>query len=142
MQSQTKVDSTNKTSTNGISSEAVLPLSECPEPVCVACLGVLQSQFSTAEFIDSIHAAIVSLKLEFTTFLCSISMPVSMLVRDHGIYLMMKQLNPGIYSTSGSKDVNKYMSIASVKDVWKWINGPAIASKLNVNFDQSSLFEV
>lgn len=120
------------------------PVSEDPDPVCIACLGVLQSEFSTGEFIESIHSAITGLKFEFTTFLCSISMPVSMLVRDHSIYLMIKELNPGIYAVCAPNggDQMKYLTVAAVKDVWKWINGPALAAKLKVNFDQNSLFEV
>ena len=57
----------------------------------------------------------------------------------------MRELNPGLYgggSGGGAKGGARHSSVAAVKDVWKWVNGPLLATKLNVHFEQNSLFEV
>ncbi len=63
------------------------------------------------------------------------------MARDHSVWLMMRDLVPGVYGAAGGKG-SKHFSVAAVKDVWKWINGPLLAAKLKVHFDQNSLFEV
>lgn len=58
--------------------------------VCIACLGVLQKKFSSEAFLDSIKAQVDALNFEYTTFLCSVSLPVSQLIRDHCLYLLVR----------------------------------------------------
>jgi len=103
---------------------------------CACCFGVLQDMYCQPDFVKQISKAVLEQDYEFKNFLCSVSLPVCMVLREHAIWLALDELVPG-----GFADAEKN-GIASVKDVWKWINGPLLASSLGVPFDQKSHFEV
>jgi len=118
------------------------------DAVCVACLGVLQPAFSSPTFLDGIRESVAALNFEFKSFLCSVTLPVCLAVREHAIYTLITDLIPELYgvrksaSGEGVEKGSKHHNVAAVKDVWKWVNGPTLAAKLNVVFDVNSLFEV
>lgn len=110
--------------------------SSVKQTVCVTCLGILQERYCSSEFIDSIARAVYEQEYEYDSFLCSVSVPVCMMLREYGTFLGLCHLMPSIFS-----DVHRD-SITPVKDVWKWVNGPRLASSLKSPFDQKSPFEV
>lgn len=103
---------------------------------CICCFGVLQDKYCHPLFVKGIAEAVAKQDYEFRTFLCSVSLPVCLEPREHALWLALAELCPGEFVDSEKN------AIASVKDVWKWINGPLLASALGVPFDQKSLFEV
>jgi hypothetical protein len=108
----------------------------CDDLPCICCFGVLQDKYCRPQFVEEIADAVARQDYEFKTFLCSVSLPVCLVPREHAVWLALAELCPGEFI-----DAEKN-AIASVKDVWKWINGPLLASSLGVPFDQKSLFEV
>jgi len=131
--------------TSSCETDAELPRSTVPETVkpscvkptvCTACLGILQEHFCCAAFTDSIGHAVGEQQFEYNTFLCSISLPVSLLLREYGIFLALHHVMSSIFA-----DIQRD-SITPVKDVWKWVNGPRLASALKTPFDQKSPFEI
>ena len=56
--------------------------------------------------------------------------------REYAVRLSLAQLVPSEFN------IEQKTVAASVKDVWKWINGPALATLLGVAFDQKSSFEI
>ncbi|KAK2184310.1 hypothetical protein NP493_270g00024 [Ridgeia piscesae] len=103
--------------------------------VCVTCLGVLQQSHCSEEFLYRISEKVKSEKFEFSNFFCSLTFPVALLVREHAIWVLLKELLPDVYS-------DNHGDIKMVKDVWKWINGARLVEKLAAPLDQKSSFEV
>jgi len=106
------------------------------QTVCTTCLGILQEHYCCTVFTDEIARAVCEQEFEFDSFLCSVSIPVCMLLREHGTLLALDRLMPSVYA-----DIQRD-SITPVKDVWKWVNGPCLASALKIPFDQKSPFEI
>jgi len=104
--------------------------------VCTTCLGILQERYCCSAFTDEIARAVCQQQFEYDNFLCSISIPVSMLLREYGTLLALCHVMPSIF-----EDISRD-NITPVKDVWKWVNGPRLASALNCPFDQKSPFEI
>ena len=119
----TKVDS--ETSASGVE-----------KAVCTTCLGILQERYCCSAFTDDIARAVCQQQFEYDTFLCSISIPVCVLLREYGTLLALSHLMPSVF-----EDISRD-SITPVKDVWKWVNGPRLASTLKCPFDQKSAFEI
>ena len=104
--------------------------------ICVSCLGILQEQYCKRGFMDEILSVVRKQDFEFSAFLCSISTPVCLLLREHAVWLTLSTAMPLIF-TGGRKD-----DIVPIKDIWKWVNGPTLAMVLEVPFDLRSTFEV
>ena len=111
-------------------------LSSDNRAVCSTCLGILQERFCCKAFTDEIAQAVCEQHFEYDSFLCSVSIPVCMLLREYSILLALCHVMPSVFA-----DIQQD-SITPVKDVWKWVNGPRLASALNTPFDQKSPFEV
>jgi len=106
------------------------------EAVCTTCLGILQERYCSSAFTDDIARAVCQQQFEYDTFLCSISVPVCVLLREYGTLLALCHLMPSVF-----EDISRD-SITPVKDVWKWVNGPRLAATLRCPFDQKSAFEI
>jgi len=106
------------------------------ETVCTTCLGILQQRYCCSSFTDDIARAVCDQHFEYDSFLCSVSIPVCMLLREYGTLLALCHLMPSAFG-----DISRD-SITPVKDVWKWVNGPRLASALKFPFDQKSPFEI
>lgn len=104
--------------------------------VCTTCLGILQERYCCSAFTDEIALAASEQQFEHHSFLCSVSVPVCMLLREYGTLLALCHVMPSAFA-----DISQD-SITPVKDVWKWVNGPRLASALKSPFDQKSPFEI
>jgi len=118
------------------STESEILFSCVEDSVCTTCLGILQERYCCPAFTDDIAHTVRQQQFEYDNFLCSISVPVSMLLREYGTLLALRHLIPSAFG-----DVSRD-SITPIKDVWKWVNGPHLASALKCPFDQKSPFEV
>ena len=110
--------------------------SRVEQTICTTCLGILQEQYCCSAFTDDIARAVCEQQFEYNSFLCSVSIPVCMLLREHGTFLALCHLMPSVF------DDILQDTITPVKDVWKWVNGPRLASALDCPFDQKSQFEI
>jgi len=106
------------------------------ETICTTCLGILQERYCCSEFMNDIAGAVSEQDFEYSNFLCSISVPVCLVLREYGTLLALRHLMPSVF-TDILRDC-----ITPVKDVWKWVNGPKLASVLKFPFDQRSPFEI
>jgi len=106
------------------------------QTVCMTCLGILQERYCCSAFTDDIAVAVCQQQFEYNSFLCSISVPVSLLLREYGTLLALCHVMPSAF-----EDISRD-SITPIKDVWKWVNGPRLASTLKCPFDQKSPFEI
>jgi len=106
------------------------------EAVCTACLGILQERYCCKAFTDEIARAVCEQQFEYHSFLCSVSIPVSIMLREYSVLLALSHVMPSIFD-----DIQRD-TITPVKDVWKWVNGPRLASALKSPFDQKSPFEI
>jgi len=106
------------------------------ETVCTTCLGILQERYCCSAFTDDIARAVCEQQFEYDSFLCSVSIPVCMLLREYGMLLALCHIMPSVFA-----DISRD-NITPVKDVWKWVNGPRLASALKFPFDQKSPFEI
>jgi len=106
------------------------------QAVCSSCLGILQERYCCKAFTDQIAQAVCEQQFEYDSFLCSVSIPVCMLLREYGTLLALCHVMPSVFA-----DIQQD-SITPVKDIWKWVNGPRLASALKSSFDQKSPFEI
>ncbi|XP_039594216.1 putative tRNA pseudouridine synthase Pus10 [Polypterus senegalus] len=105
------------------------------ENICVVCLGVLQD-YSEKDFAAHISNEVKSAQFQFDNFVISVSLPAQLSVREHAMWLLVKQEvgNKGLYM--GRDDV------IQVKEVYKWIIHPFISEELGVPVDSKSCFEI
>jgi len=115
-------------------SETFVPSDE--EIICSVCLGILQERYCCKAFTDEIAQAVCEQQFEYDSFLCSVSIPVAMLLREYSTLLALCHVMPSVFA-----DIQRD-NITPVKDVWKWVNGPRLASALKTPFDQKSPFEI
>ena len=106
------------------------------ETLCSTCLGILQERYCCKAFTDEIAQSVCEQQFEYDSFLCSVSIPVCMLLREYSILLALCHVMPSVFG-----DIPRD-TITPVKDVWKWVNGPRLASALKTPFDQKSPFEI
>lgn len=104
--------------------------------VCTACLGVLQEQYCKQSFLEEIRDMVTKEDFQFSVFFCSLSLPVSLLLREHSLWIILNDLQPSVFTEDYRNN------IIPVKDVWKWVNGSSLANILNVPFDQKSSFAI
>ncbi|KAK3093377.1 hypothetical protein FSP39_014750 [Pinctada imbricata] len=102
---------------------------------CPACLGILQ-YFLDEDFIDRILQTVRSSDYEYRSFICSITTPVSVLVREHCLLIQLREKFDAIYGLKVVTD------LPSIKDVWKWKIGPTLSKHLDVTFDAKSSFDI
>ena len=105
--------------------------------VCVACLGMLQDRLCSDEFLQEIKAVVDKGGHEFHNYFCSVSTPVNVCLREHAIWLSLKRLFPKDFIGEITED-----DVASIKEVWKWINGRPLANLLGTYFSVKSDFTV
>ncbi|KAK3714385.1 hypothetical protein QZH41_020614 [Actinostola sp. cb2023] len=101
---------------------------------CTVCLGILQSHECITKQIED---AIESSEIEYQSFTFFVSIPLCCLVRQHSIFLYLKEKFSGIYA-----DKNTVDSLPSIKEVFKWVCGPALGISLGVYFQHESSFQV
>lgn len=102
---------------------------------CVVCLGILE-EFTSDDFLQKIKVSSVDAGFEFTNYICSLMIPVSIILREHAIILYLKDTFGNVY------DNVKFLDIPTIKDVWKWRNGPILKEILGAPFDQKSTFDI
>ncbi|XP_014768473.1 tRNA pseudouridine synthase Pus10 [Octopus bimaculoides] len=105
------------------------------EKICICCLGILQ-QFCSDTFTQKIIEHVKSSGYIFSNYLCSLMLPVSLIVRQHSVYLHLRDEFVAMYHGISDDD------IPAVKEVWKWQNGPILADALAAPFNMKSPFEL
>ncbi|XP_033733824.1 putative tRNA pseudouridine synthase Pus10 isoform X2 [Pecten maximus] len=102
---------------------------------CPACLGILQHHLDRP-FLAKIKEYVTEAEYEFKSFLCSLTVPVCVLIRERAILVHLRDKFKSVYESVTESD------IARVKDVWKWTAGPLLGDSLGVAFDQKSNFDI
>ncbi|XP_021347357.1 putative tRNA pseudouridine synthase Pus10 [Mizuhopecten yessoensis] len=102
---------------------------------CPACLGILQ-QYLDKPFLTKIKDYVTKAEYEFKSFLCSLTVPVCVLIRERAVLVHLRDKFKSVYESVTEAD------IARVKDVWKWTAGPLLGDSLLVPFDQKSNFDI
>ncbi|KAL4238436.1 putative tRNA pseudouridine synthase Pus10 [Mactra antiquata] len=102
---------------------------------CVVCLGILQ-HFAEDEFLKKVQSNIENEGFCYTLYMCSLMIPVCVILREHAMMLHLKEKFSSVY---GNKT---YLDISAVKDVWKWRCGPVLCDLLQAPFDVKSPFDI
>ncbi|XP_060069960.1 tRNA pseudouridine synthase Pus10-like [Ylistrum balloti] len=102
---------------------------------CPACLGILQ-QYLDKPFLTKIRDFVTEADYEYKSFLCSLTVPVCVLIRERAVLVYLRDKFKSVYESVTESD------IARVKDVWKWTAGPLLGDSLGVPFDQKSNFDI
>ncbi|XP_072907158.1 tRNA pseudouridine synthase Pus10 isoform X1 [Hemitrygon akajei] len=117
-----------------------LPSDELLDPdvgvrTCTVCLGVLQD-LCEKDFVKKVCDKVESAGYHFSSLVFSVSLPPQLLVREHAVWLLVKQEagEQGSVLTKGD--------ILQLKEVYKWITHPLLSEELGVPVDVKSLFEV
>ncbi|XP_008842698.1 putative tRNA pseudouridine synthase Pus10 isoform X2 [Nannospalax galili] len=103
--------------------------------VCNVCLGILQ-EFCEKEFIKKVCQKVEASGFEFTNLVFSVSFPPQLSVREHAVWLLVKQEMGKQSLLLGRNDV------VQLKEAYKWITHPLFSEELGVPIDGKSLFEV
>ncbi|KRT85572.1 hypothetical protein AMK59_2769 [Oryctes borbonicus] len=93
---------------------------------CVICLGLLQQE-SLSQIIQS-DKLDKAKQYDSTVFTCSISMPASILLREHSMQIYLKNKFPNIYKENGEIPLNR---------VWKIFVKHALGKYLGKIFENS-----
>lgn len=96
---------------------------------CVICLGVLQDSFF-GDGLDEVCRKIVESNYDCKTYSLMLSLPPSVMLREHAVWLLAVDKYPEILS-----DVVKSEHITSLKDVWKFITTAIIEEKVGKKFE-------
>lgn len=102
---------------------------------CPACLGILQ-QYLDKPFLTKIKDYVTDAEYEFKSFLCSLTVPVCVLIRERSVLVHLREKFKAVYESVTESDIPR------VKDVWKWTAGPLLGDSLGVPFDQKSNFDI
>ncbi|XP_031560971.1 putative tRNA pseudouridine synthase Pus10 [Actinia tenebrosa] len=108
---------------------------ECAH-ICPSCLGILQEQCD-GTVIKQIEEEVTNSGFEIESFTFSVSLPLCTLVRQHSIFLHLKEKFSDFYSGKTSVD-----NLPSIKEVFKWVCGPALGLMLGVFFQHESSFQI
>jgi len=103
--------------------------------VCVTCLGLLQSTYCNTDFTNKVVGQVLSENFEFDSFTCAITIPVSILLREHAIWVLLREKYPKLYF-----GLDKVSSILFIKDIWKMMNARHLSQKLSVKDEKDSKF--
>ncbi|KAK3714374.1 hypothetical protein QZH41_020611, partial [Actinostola sp. cb2023] len=98
-------------------------------------------------FHDQIEDAIESSEIEYQSFTFFVSIPLCCLVRQHSIFLYLKEKfsTKLVFFWSSVEYMqikNTVDSLPSIKEVFKWVCGPALGISLGVYFQHESSFQV
>ncbi|XP_006817042.1 tRNA pseudouridine synthase Pus10-like [Saccoglossus kowalevskii] len=102
---------------------------------CSSCLGILQI-CSDDKFLNEITGHIEEADYQFRNYVFAISLPLQLLVREHSILLHLKDKFSGLYKVKTTE------SIASIKEILKWVFSPMLADVLHVNYTFLGPFEI
>ncbi len=102
------------------SCDPIKPVSDGAPPqkdsVCTLCLGLLQNEFNSQQFIDKFQKIVTEANYEFSTFSIALSLPVTIFLREHALLIALRERYKAIYYGRGKE------SICPIKDVWKWLH--------------------
>ncbi|XP_071799934.1 tRNA pseudouridine synthase Pus10-like [Asterias amurensis] len=125
----------NNGETEPVDKEVSDSSSQSSEAVCSVCLGILQGlcdPSSVKMLADQVREA----DFGFDTFTMSMTLPLQLLIREHCIYLHLKSVFSKLYQ----KTIHN--SIATIKEVFKWVCGPVMGNALDVKFHFKSPMEI
>lgn len=105
------------------------------EGICVACLGILEKANESA-FIDKIQSAVKSSGHQFDSFVLAVSVSHSLTLRQHSLSIFLQEKFSSAFSR---KELDE---IPRVKDVFKWVLGPKLEERLQVNYKPLSPFKI
>ncbi|KAM7448831.1 putative tRNA pseudouridine synthase Pus10 [Porites harrisoni] len=102
---------------------------------CIACLAVLEKK-QEKSFIDKIHSSIRKAGHQFDSFMLTISLPLSIILRQHSVSLFLQEHHSSIF------DKKMLSETPSVKEVFKWVYGPIVEELLQVDYMPLSPFKI
>lgn len=102
---------------------------------CAVCLGILVKSQENI-FIDKIQSAVQSAGYQFDNFMFTLSLPLSIILRQHSISLFLQEK----YSSKFDKE--RLDKNPTIKEVFKWIYGPIIEELLQVNYKPLGPFKI
>ena len=109
--------------------------------VCISCFGLLQSGFcENQEFINQIEQQVKTENYQYESFGCALSIPVSGLLRDHAVWISLRELFPSMYYGT-----HKEESFLFCKDIWKMVNSKELIEclgKMDEKYEKKSPFKV
>lgn len=103
-----------------------------PTP-CAACLGILQD--SCDAMVSKVETAVSSSGHVFKDFVLQLSVPVVIDLREHLIFLYLKEKLGDTYTFIKS-------DIPTAKDVWKWVVGSQFGETSGADFTPFSNFQI
>ncbi|XP_006008127.1 putative tRNA pseudouridine synthase Pus10 [Latimeria chalumnae] len=131
-----RIEEPSKNGTMISGSEEGVPTLQSSYPkICVVCLGILQ-RFCEKDFVRTICERVDSTGYQFSSFTFSVSFPPQLLVREHAMWLCIKQ-EMGRQGLSLEKD-----DVVQIKEAYKWIIHPLLSQNLGVPSEVKSLFDV
>ncbi|CAH3171507.1 unnamed protein product [Porites evermanni] len=102
---------------------------------CIACLAVLEKK-QEKSFIDKIQSSIRKAGHQFDSFMLTISLPLSIILRQHSVSLFLQEHHSSIF------DKKMLSETPSVKEVFKWVYGPIVEELLQVDYMPLSPFKI
>ncbi|XP_078355830.1 tRNA pseudouridine synthase Pus10-like, partial [Oculina patagonica] len=102
---------------------------------CIACLGILEKSNENV-YIDKMQSSIKAAGHQFENFMFTISLPHSIILRQHSISLFLQENYSSIFD---KKELNEN---PTVKDVFKWVYGPTLEKSLQVDYKPLSPFKI
>ncbi|EDO29263.1 predicted protein, partial [Nematostella vectensis] len=98
------------------------------DTICKGCLGILQNGCDTPT-VNKIVDTVQSSGYEFESFTFAISIPLSTMAYQHSLLLHLKEKFSKFYDAVRTAD-----DLPSIKEVIKWVCGPAVGNALGVYF--------
>ncbi|XP_032228200.2 tRNA pseudouridine synthase Pus10 isoform X2 [Nematostella vectensis] len=106
------------------------------DTICKGCLGILQNGCDTP-IVNKIVDTVQSSGYEFESFTFAISIPLSTMAYQHSLLLHLKEKFSKFYDAVRTAD-----DLPSIKEVIKWVCGPAVGNALGVYFKHESPFKI
>jgi len=90
------------------------------EELCLACCGVLQESYMSS-VLNRVSQDIKESEYQSDHFMVAISLPVSLMLRDHALKILLDEMTGGEFDDD---------EVPAVKQVWKWVFSPRLAKQI------------
>jgi len=95
-------------------------LQKLDEELCLACCGVLQESYMSS-VLNRVSQDIKESDYQSDHFMVAISLPVSLMLRDHALKILLDEMTEGEFDDD---------EVPAVKQVWKWVFSPRLAKQI------------
>jgi len=122
---------TGKQLTSDVSSDDCAPNAKQPRlTACPVCLGILQDRFMMPRMTE-IAAKINDCGYDADKFTLTISLPISLTIREHSLWLHLEHSVPDLIKRRGIE----LKDVVPIKQVWKFIYPEFIASQVGMTHE-------